>query len=156
MKRLKKFSIYVLLIAAFWIVSDIIIYLSINGTYNDKETKVYISSPKVIVEESKATSINGYIKENIKNNTQEIITDKYLKIDMYSARDVNLGTKYVKIDSLQSNESQEFEMWYEFSNVDYAILTTTNEDVNIGESEFSSRKITIYLLFGKLMMLYFL
>jgi len=156
MKRLKTFSIYVLLIAAFWIVSDIIIYLSINGTYNDKETKVYISSPKVIVEESKATSINGYIKGSIKNNTQEIITDKYLKIDMYSARDVNLGTKYVKIDSLQSNESQEFEMWYEFSNVDYAILTTTNEDVNIGESEFSSRKITIYLLFGKLMMLYFL
>ena len=156
MKRLKTFLIYALLIAGFWIVSDILIYLTINGTYKDKETKVYISSPQVIVEESKATSVNGCIKGSIKNNTEEIITDKYLKIDMYSARDVNLGTKYVKIDSLQPNASQDFEMWYEFSNVDYVILTTTNEDVNIVESEFSSRKLTVYLLFGKLMMLYFM
>lgn len=155
MKRLKTFLIYALLIAGFWIVSDLIIYLVINGTYQPVKTEAYISSPQVTIGESKATYVNGFVKGSIKNNTEDIMNDVYLKIDMYSERDVNLGTKYVKIDNLQSKGSQEFEMWYEFTDVNYVILTLTDNAPNVSESEFSSSQLTAYLLFGKLMFFYF-
>lgn len=156
MKRLKTFLIYALIIAAVWIFSDIVIYLAINGTYKDKVTQVYVSQPQITVLESKATHINGYVKGSIRNNTQEIINDKYLKIEMYSKRDVNLGTKYVKIDNLQKDAVQDFEMWYEFTDVDYVIIRTTEDVANISESGFSSQGLRAGILFGKLMLLYFL
>ena len=78
MKRLKTFLIYALIIAAFWLFSNILIYIAINGTYAHTDTRVYTNSPEIIVGESKATYINGFVKGGIKNNTGEIINDKYL------------------------------------------------------------------------------
>lgn len=154
MKRMKTFLIYALIIVAFWIFSDIVIYLTVNGTYKDKETKIYVSSPQVTVIENKATYVNGVIKGSIKNNTKETIDDEYLKIDMYSARDNNLGTKYVKIDDLQVNESQEFEMGYKFTDVNYVTITTTDNVQNVSLEELESDEANFYFLIGTLMFLY--
>ena len=96
MKTMKMLLTFALLIALLWIFSDIVIYFSINGTYKPKEAKVYVSTPEVTITESKATYINGVVKGTIKNNTEKIIDGTYLKIDMYSPRDVNLGTEYIK------------------------------------------------------------
>ena len=87
--------------------------------------------PQVIVTENKATYVNGYVKGSIKNNTVGILNNMYLKIDMYSSRDVNLGTKYVKINNLNSNEIQDFEMWYQYTDVDYVELTIVDEVPNV-------------------------
>lgn len=156
MKRLKTFLIYALLIAAFWIFSDIIIYLTINGTYKSIRTDVYVTSPQITVDESKATYVNGFIKGSIKNNTQEIINQKYLKIDMYSPRGINLGTKYVKLENLNVDQSQEFEMWYQFTDVSNVIVKLVDNAPEAAEEDFISQEITLYVLFGKLMFLYFM
>ena len=156
MKRLKTFLTYALIIAAFWLFSNILIYIAINGTYAHTDTRVYTTSPEIIVGESKATYINGFVKGGIKNNTGEIINDKYLKIDLYSARDVKLGTKYVKIENLQPNEYKEFEMWYKFTDVDYAIISITDNVKNASEEEFISEETATYLVIGTLLILYFI
>lgn len=156
MKRLKTFLIYALIIAAFWLFSNILIYIAINGTYAHTDTRVYTTSPEIIVGDSKATYINGFVKGGIKNNTGEIINDKYLKIDLYSARDVKLGTKYVKIENLQPNEYKEFEMWYKFTDVDYATIVATDNIQNASEEEFISEKTATYLVVGTLLILYFI
>ena len=103
MKTIKMLLTFALLIALLWIFSDIVIYLSINGTYKPKDAKIYVSSPEVTITENKATYVNGVVKGNIKNNTEKIIDGTYLKIDMYSPRDVNLGTKYVEINNMGEN-----------------------------------------------------
>lgn len=156
MKRLKTFLIYALIIAAFWLFSNILIYIAINGTYAHTDTRVYTTSPEIIVGDSKATYINGFVKGGIKNNTGEIINDKYLKIDLYSARDVKLGTKYVKIENLQPNEYKEFEMWYKFTDVDYATIVVTDNIQNASEEEFISEETATYLVVGTLLILYFI
>ena len=156
MKRMKKFLIYALLVAALWIFSDIVIFLTINGTYKPKEAKVYVSSPEIIITENKATYVNCVIKGTIRNNTQETINNKYLRIDMYSARNVKLGTKYVKIDNLQQNRNQEFEIGYQFTDVNYTIVTMVDNAENVSEEELASQNIGFYLIFGKLMFLYFM
>ena len=156
MKRMKTFLIYALLIIAFWLFSYILIYISINGTYANVDTKVYTTSPEIFVGQSKATHVNGYVKGGIKNNTEVIINNKYLKIDMYSPRDVKLGTKYIEINNLGPNEYKDFEMWYKFTDVDYVTITTTDNVNNATEEEFISQETATYLLFGTLLVLYFI
>lgn len=154
MKRMKTFFIYALIIAAFWIFSDIIIYLSVNGAYKTKTAKVYVSSPEVIITESKATYVNGVIKGGIKNNTKETVEGKYLKIDMYSSRDNNLGTKYVKINNLKENEVQEFEMGYKFTDVEYLTVRVTDNIEGTTIDQFESQKLSLYYLISTLLFLY--
>lgn len=156
MAKLKKYLLYVLIIAAFWIFSDILIYLSINSSYTRVDAKVYTNSPEIIIGESKATYVNGVVKGSIKNNTSDIINDKYLKIELYSARDVKLGTKYVKIENLEVDKYQDFEMWYKFTDVDYANITVTDNIDNTTEEEFLSQETTSALVLGTLLVLYFI
>lgn len=156
MKRMKTFLIYALLIAALWIFSDMVIYLVVNGTYKPINTRIYVNSPQIVIEESKATYVNGYVKGSIKNNTEDIIKNMYLKIDMYSVRDNNLGTKYVKIEDLKVDENQNFEMWYQFTDVNYTTIAITDNVQDAEEDEFLSQKLGFYFLAGKLMFLYFM
>lgn len=156
MAKLKKYLLYVFMIVGFWIFSDILIYLSINSTYANVAAKVYTNAPEIIVGESKATYVNGYVKGSIKNNTGGIINDKYLKIELYSARDVKLGTKYVKIENLEIGKYQDFEMWYKFTDVDYANISITDNIENVSEEEFLSQKTATYIVLGTVFILYFL
>ena len=64
MKRLKKFLLYAVMIAGLWIFSDILIYISLNSTYKNTTVKIYTNYPEIIVGQSKATYINGYISKN--------------------------------------------------------------------------------------------
>lgn len=156
MAKMKKYFRYILLIAAFWLFSDILIYLSINTTYTNVDTRIYNISPEIVIGESKATYVNGYIKGSIKNNTDSIINNKYLQINLYSARDVKLGTKYVKIDNLEVDKYQDFEMWYKFTDVDYANITITDRIEDATEEEFISQEATTYLVLGTVLVLYFI
>lgn len=156
MARLNKFLLYAFLVAAFWIFSDILIYLSINTTYSNVDTKVFAISPEITIGQSEATYVNGFIKGSIRNNTEGIINDKYLKIDLYSPRDVKLGTKYVKIDNLEQNKYQEFEMWYKFTDVEYANITVTDDVIDASEEEFISQETATYLVLGTVLVLYFM
>lgn len=156
MKRLKTFLLYALAIVALWIFSDVIIYISLNSTYKNIETKVYTNSPEITVLKNQATYVNGVIKGSIKNNTQEIINNKYLKIDLYSSRNINLGTKYVKIENLKPEESKDFEMWYRFTNVAYATFNFTDDVSNATEEEFMSQETKTSLIIGTLLILYFI
>lgn len=156
MSRLKTFLIYVLAIAALWIFSDIIIYISINGAYKNIETNIYTNSPEIIVGQSKATYVNGYIKGGIKNNTNDIINNKYLKIDLYSSSNVLLGTKYIKLEEIKQNEYREFEMWYKFTNVQKATVTIVDNIDNASSEEFLSQEASTYMIISALLMLYFI
>ena len=58
MKRLKTFLLYALAIAAFWFLSDFLIYMAINGTYQHIDAQVLSESPVINVPDSKATYVN--------------------------------------------------------------------------------------------------
>lgn len=156
MKRIKTFFIYAILIAIFWLFSDLLIYVAIHGTYSNIETKVYVNSPEITVLKSKATYVNGVVSGNIKNNTNSILNNKYLKIDFYSKRNTKLGTKYIKINNLQINDNVKFEMWYKFTDVNYATITVTDNVNNATEQEFLSEETKTSLIIGSLIILYFI
>lgn len=156
MKRLKTFLIYGLIIAGFWFLSNLLIYLAINGTYKATEARILQETPIINVAESKATYVNGYVKGNIYNNTNEMINGKFLKIDLYSPRDVLLGTKYVRIENLDAKKTQDFEMWYKFTDVRYCNISVVNSSENAEDKAFLSEETKYYMVLGFLVTLFFI
>ncbi len=117
MDRMKTFGIYLLIVVVFFIFSNIMINIALKSTY--KPMDIYLETQKgedISIEGSKATYVNGIVQGKLKNNTGIDITDKYIKMDIYTARDNILGTKYIHIPNLKAGQEQDFKMGFKFTN----------------------------------------
>ena len=152
MNRMLTFAKYLLVIVIFYFVTDYISFYLINTTYEDIDLVSEMHEPKVQISEAKATTINGYIKGSIENNTNETINGKYLKINLLADNDVNLGEKFVEIKELEKNSVQEFEMDFNLQNVDKYKLSITNsiegatEEALISDQHFGFFTATTILI----------
>ncbi len=125
MSRLKTLFMYGVWVLVFFIFSQIMIYVAINTTYKYKNIEV--KTPIIREAQVQATSINGITKCKVFNNTQSDIENKYIKLECYSKNDVLMGTKYIKIDKIQTNEEKEFEVRFNYSRVDNAKIELIDE-----------------------------
>lgn len=116
MDRLKTFLIYALLIVLFFIFSEFLINVSLQASYNDITRRD--NTEQVQIQEAQATLVNGKIKGTIKNSEQDYLTGKYVKIDLYSKRDNLLGTKYIEINTTEVQNTQDFSMYFELTDVE--------------------------------------
>ena len=123
MATVKKIAFYAILIVVFIIFTDCMIKVGLRNTYRTISGKIDVTSPEIIMNEVKTTDVNGYAKGNIKNNSDKDIDRIYIKLDLYSKRDVNLGTEYLEINNLKIGKEQEFEIKYRYSNVNHYEIT---------------------------------
>ena len=151
MSRMKTFFIYLLLFIALFIFVSVMSYLFVKTSYHDLYSyEIATESPKVTIKESKATSANGYIIGTVKNDTGSTIEKINLKVDFYSKRGIDLGTKYVKIENFEPNETKEFRINYQLNNVQNYVVEMTYNDVIEAESGdiFTTNEKIIWLLGG--------
>ena len=129
MERIKTFLMYAIMVVVCYFGSNTLIYAGINTIYEDIANYQLVDNNKIqiTINEAKATSINGYIKGIVKNNSNSNINEQYLRIDFFSKRNVNLGTKYIRIENLKANQEKEFELNFKLSNVSYYVITETNK-----------------------------
>lgn len=125
MERLKTFLKYAIWIILFFIFSNIMIKLNIETTYQNIGRKDNIE--QVSIYQAQATKINGRIKGTINNKTENKIINDYLRIDLYSERNVFLGSKYIDVSSMRDDETKDFEIYFKVQNVDYYEMSFTNE-----------------------------
>ncbi len=127
MDRMKTFIKYALWIILFFILSEFLINVSLEASYNDITRKDNTS--QVQITEAKATLVNGKIKGTIKNSKEDYLTGKYVKIDLYSKRDNLLGTKYIEINTTEAQSTQDFNMYFELEDVEsYNISIVDKKD----------------------------
>lgn len=133
MQRVKTLFKYGLWVILFFIFSDIMINIGLNTVYKNIETKNNL--PQVTIQQAKATHVDGKISGiiNIKDNSQ--LLGKYLKVDLYSKRDVLLGTDYIKIENSNEEGNQNFNLNFKYNDVSKYDLTIIdeiqkNEEVN--------------------------
>ena len=124
----KKFFIYFILIAAFFIISQFAIYAILNTTYKYKSFDIKTSLP--ITVEHQATSINGFVKGKILNNTDQDLKDKYLKIECFSKNNVLMVKKYIKIENVPANSAVDYDIRYNFNKVERAEIDIVDEVPN--------------------------
>lgn len=156
MDRMKTLTKYLVILIIFYFFSNIIITVCIKGTYKEIKAEVLTDVPKIELIETKATYINGYVIGKVTNNTGSVINNKYIKIDCYSARDVNLGTKYVTIGNLQPNESIDFKMGFKFTDVYRCEISYVEEAGSATEDQFLSDDLTTSMILGGLILMCFM
>lgn len=131
MGRLKTFGKYILMIVAFYVFSTIVSAGFIRGTYADMGGKVYQGGNlSVYVDEAKSSFVNGHIKGNITNNSNENITSKYVKIEFISQKGNNILNKYIKIDELKAGETKNFTINFEAENIKTFNISISDEYVD--------------------------
>lgn len=120
---MKKYFLYVLLIIVFFIFSEFLINVGLNSNYKDIERRD--NNSEIVVYQADATYVNGRIRGIIKNI--EEIDGKYLKIEVYSKRDVLKGRSYIEIDETSENNSQPFELLFKAEDVSYYKIEVVQE-----------------------------
>ena len=125
MDRMKTLAKYVIWLVLFYIFSNLMIYLNIESTYQNIGRKDNL--PQVTVYQAQATKVNGRIKGSIYNSEANKITNKYLRIDLYSERDVFLGSKYIDVSTMRDSETRNFEEYFKVQDVDYYEMKFVDE-----------------------------
>ena len=125
MDRMKTLAKYVIWLVLFYIFSNLMIYLNIESTYQNIGRKDNL--PQVTVYQAQATKVNGRIKGSIYNSEAHKITNKYLRIDLYSERDVFLGSEYIDVSTMRDSETRNFEIYFKVQDVDYYEMKFVDE-----------------------------
>ncbi len=122
MKTLFKYAMWVIL---FFVFSELMINLNIETTYQNIGRKD--NEQQVTIYQAQATKINGRIKGKIYNDSKNKIENNYLRIDLYSPRNVFLGSKYIDISTIRENETRDFETYFKVQDVEYYEIKFTDE-----------------------------
>ena len=115
MDKIKKYAMYFVLVIAFFIFSDFLIYVGLNSCYRDIERQNSVE--EVSIYQAEATKVNGRIRGLIQNPNGEDLNGKYVEVDLYSKRNVFLGKKYIQINNLQQRDTQSFELLFKMEDV---------------------------------------
>lgn len=130
MNTLKLFFKLILIGIAFYIFSDFCIYFANQLSYsNIKEYSNDVVSPKIEITEARRMYMGGYINGKITNDTNQEITQKYVKFDFFSRRNNSLGTKYIKLENLKPGETREFSLSYKIRATENFSITLVDEKV---------------------------
>lgn len=130
MKTLFKYALWVVL---FIIFSEFLINVGLNSTYKKIDRKDNIE--QVNIYQAEATKVNGRIRGIITNSESEDLSGKYIRIQLFSARDVFLGEKYIEIHQLEENETQNFELLFKVQDVNYYTVDIVDEKPETEELE---------------------
>ena len=125
MDRMKTFLKYAIWVILFYIFSNLMININLEATYQNIGRKDNLQ--QITVYQAQATKINGRIKGSIYNNSEHKITNKYVRIDLYSERDVFLGSKYIDVSTMRDNETRNFEEYFKIQDVSYYEIKFTDE-----------------------------
>ena len=120
MDKMKSFLMYFLILVVFYIFSNIMINAFLKVSYSDMNGyEINVNSEQLFVDvtEAKSSKRNGYVNGIIKNNSEEKVENKYLKITLLSKRNVTMGEKYVKIDIIEPKQLRKFEVKFDNDNV---------------------------------------
>lgn len=128
-RNLRRWLIWFILLFAFVTIGSI---MAIKTMYKDITIyEIKVSAPLVTVNEAKATNVNGYIKGEIKNETDEVINKKNICFLLYNKDNELLGQEYIEIDNLQPKETKTYELKFKYDNVDRFIIINLDEKVNL-------------------------
>lgn len=128
MLKIKNYFKFLILFLLFFLFVEVLTNIQMRERYeNVLNYTVNVSSPKVIVEESKASYYSGYIFGYITNDTGKHIKDRYLQFNFYDNDGMYVGTEVKEIKYFNVDEKVKFDIQYNYKNVNrIEIIFTDN------------------------------
>ena len=125
-RNLRRWLIWFILLFAFVTIGSI---LAIKSMYHDiTPYEILSENPIVTVSEAKATNVNGYIKGEIRNESEEDVSNKYLCFMLCNENNDVIGTEYIEIGNLTSGQTKTYELQFKRDNIDRFYITVTDEN----------------------------
>lgn len=127
-RNLRRYFIWFILLFAFVTIGTI---FAIKTMYHDIEVyEIQSENPVIVVDEAKATNVNGYVKGNVTNKSEEELNGKYICFLLYTSDNELIGEEYIEIGNLQPNGTKSYELQFRRDNVDRFVVTITDEKLN--------------------------
>lgn len=130
MSTMKKFFKYLLLFVVVYIIVTLLTNLStidIARKFNNYE--ILSDTLEITVNECKTSRAKGTISGTVSNNTDELISKTYLKVDGYNEKGTHLGSEYKEFVYVYPNDKYEFEFSLNWSNIHKLELSLVDEQV---------------------------
>lgn len=123
-RNLRRWLIWFILLFAFVSIGTI---MAVKTMYKDITVyEIRDSVPKVTVNEAKATNVNGYIKGEVKNETENEIGRKRICFLLFDKNNKLISEEYIEIDNLKPGESKSYELKFKRDKVDRFFVTAIN------------------------------
>jgi hypothetical protein len=139
MDRMKTFGLYALGIIVFFIFSSFLIEVGLNSTYKNIDGKNNVE--QIEITNAEATLVNGRISGKLNTEMTKELYSKYIKIDLYSPRDVLLGTKYIEMKDVAINNNS-FETYFKLQDVKRYEISLVDEKENTEKEELFGIKLS--------------
>lgn len=114
-RNLRRWLIWFILLFAFVTVGSI---FAIKTMYHDMIYDIKVTEPTITINEAKSTNVNGYIKGEVKNETENEIIGKRICFMLFDRNNEQIGEEYIEIDNLKPGEGKTFELKFKRNNVD--------------------------------------
>lgn len=155
MDTMKKVAMWVIFIILFYMFSNFLIFIGLNSNYDKIQPRGELPS-QIQISRAEATLVNGRINGTIQNNDANNLNGKYLKIDLYTSRDILVGTKYLQISNLEVNAQEKFSTYFKAQDVesyDISIVNEVPQNTNGDLEVFISEDMKFYAIIGTLILL---
>ena len=104
--------------------------MAIRTMYHDMTTyEIHSSNPGVSVSEAKSTNVNGYIKGEVKNESEEEISGKYLCFLLCNADNDIIEKQYIEIGNISPKQTKTFELNFKRDGITRAYIIVTDKQV---------------------------
>ena len=128
MSTMKKFIIYFILFLLFFGFVNLISKFSLQKAFIPiEEYSIEFTKPSIEIKEAKRTKVNGYISGIVKNETNEMISSKYIKIDYISENNNIIASKYIEIYGINPGEEKKFKIEHRAENIKTFKMTLSDQ-----------------------------
>ena len=156
MDRLKTFLLYILILLALYILTEFLITVGFRARYVALIGTNRVS--QVTVDRAEATRISGRMTLTVENVSGETL-DNYIKVDLFSPRNVFLGTHYIDVSGVREGQKEEFQFSFKQRDVSAYLITQTNTkpdpetlSIDLGFVEIIPEDLTTnQIIFGTLL-----
>ena len=129
MTRMKTFLKYLLLFVGLYLVSNLLITAYIKTSYYKIESyEIKEEQLTVTIMSARASKDDGYIEGKISNGTKDKVTNKYMKVELYSENNVNLGEEYIKVNQINPGELKNFKISFKCDNVKHFVISFLTQE----------------------------
>ena len=126
-RNLRRWLIWFILLFAFVTVGT---YFAVKTMYTDiTEYSIRSGNPIITVNEAKATNVNGYIKGEVKNESEEDIRENYLCFLLCNADNDIIEKQYIEIGTISPNQTKTFELNFKRDNITRAYIIVTDKQI---------------------------
>ena len=127
MDRLKTYGKYALMVIGMYLFSSFLIFVNFNVNYKDITTNANLPE-QITVKKAEARSQEGRIYGYVKNNEENNINGKYIKVEVFNTNNERIYIQHLRIDDVKYGEQKMFKVFFNVEDAKYYNISIVNTE----------------------------